>query len=44
MQRAFGTEISGNWGKNNELLEVQRAGILSAVEAGELKTLITLWF
>jgi len=40
MQRSFGTEISGNWRPGVELLDVQRAGILSAVEAGEEKTKI----
>ncbi|OCK73370.1 hypothetical protein K432DRAFT_312957 [Lepidopterella palustris CBS 459.81] len=35
MQRSCGTEISGNRGRIDELTESQRAGILSAVEAGE---------
>jgi len=38
MQRSFGTEISGNRRPGAELLDTQRAGILSAVEAGEKKT------
>ena len=38
MQRSFGTEISGNRRPGAELSEAQRAGILSAVEAGEEKT------
>ena len=41
MQRSFGTEISGNRRPGAELSDVQRAGILSAVEAGEEKTKIT---
>jgi hypothetical protein len=40
MQRSFGTEISGNRGRNDELTESQRAGILSTVEAGESKSSI----
>ena len=40
MQRSFGTEISGNRRPGAELSDVQRAGILSAVEAGEEKTKI----
>jgi hypothetical protein len=40
MQRSFGTEISGNRRPGAELSGVQRAGILSAVEAGEEKTKI----
>ena len=40
MQRSFGTEISGNQRPGAELSDVQRAGILSAVEAGEEKTKI----
>ena len=40
MQRSFGTEISGNRRPGAELSEAQRAGILSAVEAGEEKTKI----
>ena len=40
MQRSFGTEISGNRRPGAELLDVQRARILSAVEAGEEKTKI----
>jgi len=38
MQRSFGTEISGNRRPGAELSDVQRAGIFSAVEAGEEKT------
>jgi transposase len=38
MQRSFGTEISGNRRPGAELSDIQRAGILSAVEAGEEKT------
>ena len=41
MQRSFGTEISGNRRPRAELSDIQRAGILSAVEAGEEKTKIT---
>jgi transposase len=37
MQRSFGTEISGNRRPGAELSDVQRAGILSAVEAEEEK-------
>jgi transposase len=40
MQRLFGTEISGNRRLGAELSDIQRAGILSAVEAGEEKTKI----
>jgi len=40
MQRLFSTEISGNRRAGAELSDVQRAGILSAVEAGEEKTKI----
>ena len=40
MRRSFGTEISGNRGPRVELLDMQRAAILSAVEAGEKKTKI----
>jgi hypothetical protein len=40
MQRSFGTEISGNWRPGVELSDIQRVGILSAVEAGEKKTKI----
>jgi hypothetical protein len=42
MQRSFGTEISGNLRSGVELLDIQRAGILSAVEAGEEKTEIAI--
>jgi transposase len=38
MQRSFGTEISGNRRPGAELLNIQRARILSAVESGEEKT------
>jgi len=38
MQRLFGTEISGNRRPGVELSDTQRAGIFSAVEAGEKKT------
>jgi hypothetical protein len=38
MQRSFSTEISGNRRPGVELLDIQRAGILSAVEVGEEKT------
>jgi len=38
MQRSFGTEISGNRRPGAELSDAQRAGILSAMEAGEEKT------
>ena len=44
MQRSFGSEISGNRGRNSELTELQRAGILSAVEAGESKGSIATRF
>ena len=40
MQRLFSTEISRNRRPRAELSDVQRAGILSAVEAGEEKTKI----
>ena len=40
MQCSFGTEISGNRRSGAELSDVQRAGILSTVEAGEEKTKI----
>jgi hypothetical protein len=40
MQRLFSTEISRNRRPRVELSDVQRAGILSAVEAGEEKTKI----
>jgi transposase len=40
MQRSFSTEISGNRRPGAELSDIQRAGILSAVEAGEEKTKI----
>ena len=40
MQRSFGTEISRNQRPRAELSDVQRAGILSAVEVGEEKTKI----
>ena len=38
MQHSFDTEISGNRGPGVELLDTQRAAILSAVEVGERKT------
>jgi len=41
MQRSFGTEISGNYRPGAELLNIQRAGILSVVEVGEEKTKIS---
>jgi hypothetical protein len=37
MRRSFGTEISGNRRPGAELLEVVRAGIVTASEAGLLK-------
>jgi len=37
MQRSFDTEISGNRRPRSELLEVARAGIIAAAEAGVLK-------
>jgi len=40
MQGSFGTEISGNRRPRAELSDIQRAEILSAVEAGEEKTKI----
>ena len=40
MQRSFGTKISGNRRPGAKLSDIQRAGILSAVEAGEEKTKI----
>ena len=40
MQRSFSTEISGNQRPGAELLDIQRAGILSAVKAGGKKTKI----
>ncbi|OCK74338.1 hypothetical protein K432DRAFT_310933, partial [Lepidopterella palustris CBS 459.81] len=40
----FGAVISGNCGRNDELLDEARAGILSAVEAGESKGAIILRF
>jgi transposase len=44
MQREFGRQISGNRGRNSELSGLQRAGILSAVEAGESKASIATRF
>ena len=44
MQRSFSTEISGNRRPGAELSDIQRAGILSAVEAGEEKTKIATWY
>ena len=40
MQCSFGTEVSGNRRPGAELSDIQRAGILSAVEAGKEKTKI----
>jgi Mor family transcriptional regulator len=40
MQHLFSIEISRNQRPGAELLDVRRAGILSAVEAGEEKTKI----
>ena len=37
MQRLFGTVISGNRRPGGELSDIQQAGILSCVEAGEKK-------
>ena len=37
MQRSFGTEISGNRRPRAELLEIARAGIITASEAGVSK-------
>ena len=42
MQRSFDTEISGNQRPGAELSDIQRARILSAVEAGEEKTKIII--
>jgi hypothetical protein len=42
--RAFGTEISGNRGQNEELSIEQRAGILTAVENGQSKASIARQF
>ena len=42
MQRSFGTEISGNRRPRAELSDIQKAGILSAVEAEEEKTKIAV--
>ena len=42
--REFGTIISGNRGCNHELSNEQRAGILSALEAGESKSKIAQRF
>ena len=41
MQRSFGTEISVDQRPRAELSDIQKAGILSAVKAGEKKTEIT---
>ena len=38
MQRLFSIVISGNRRPGGELLDTQRAGILSSVEAGKKKT------
>ena len=42
MRRSFRTEISKNRRPGVELLDIQRARILSAVEAGEDKTKIVV--
>ena len=40
MQRSFGTKISGNRRPRAELSDIQRVGILDAIEAREKKTRI----
>ena len=40
MQRSFGAEISGNRRPGADISDIQRAGILSTVEAGKEKTKI----